>query len=183
MTAERSTRRKSVRHDLVAMTLAAAASAISLNANAAFDAFAKIGDIKGESADDKHKGESDVLSWSWGALGAAKKAGCGLELTFTKFVDSATPKLIESVAQGKQHPTARLSVRKAGSTPDDFLLITMSNVSVVNVQPGGSSGSDSLLEHVSLTYASATLTYKPQKPDGTFDADIVGAVPTSCPVP
>jgi len=32
----------------------------------ASDIFAKIGDIKGESPDDKHKGEIEVLSWSWG---------------------------------------------------------------------------------------------------------------------
>ena len=32
----------------------------------ASDIFAKIGDIKGESLDSKHKGEVEVLSWSWG---------------------------------------------------------------------------------------------------------------------
>ena len=32
----------------------------------AADIFAKIGDIKGESLDDKHKDEVEVLSWSWG---------------------------------------------------------------------------------------------------------------------
>ena len=33
----------------------------------AVDMFIKIGDIKGESTDDKHKDEIDVLSWSLGA--------------------------------------------------------------------------------------------------------------------
>ncbi len=32
----------------------------------ASDIFAKIGDIKGESLDSKHKDEVEVLSWSWG---------------------------------------------------------------------------------------------------------------------
>ena len=32
----------------------------------ASDIFAKIGDIKGESADAKHKDEIEVLSFSWG---------------------------------------------------------------------------------------------------------------------
>ena len=32
----------------------------------ASDIFAKIGDIKGESLDDKHKDEIEVLSCSWG---------------------------------------------------------------------------------------------------------------------
>ena len=32
----------------------------------AADIFLKIGDIKGESTDDKHKDTIDVLAWSWG---------------------------------------------------------------------------------------------------------------------
>ena len=32
----------------------------------AADIFAKLGDIKGESLDSKHKDEVEVLSWSWG---------------------------------------------------------------------------------------------------------------------
>src|SRR5712691_5547821 len=32
----------------------------------AMDIFAKLGDIKGESTDDKHKDEVEVLSYSWG---------------------------------------------------------------------------------------------------------------------
>ena len=38
----------------------------------ASDIFAKIGDIKGESLDEKHKDEIEVLSWSWGMTHAAK---------------------------------------------------------------------------------------------------------------
>jgi type VI secretion system secreted protein Hcp len=32
----------------------------------AVDMFIKIGDLKGESQDQKHKDEIDLLSWSWG---------------------------------------------------------------------------------------------------------------------
>jgi type VI secretion system secreted protein Hcp len=32
----------------------------------AMDIFIKIGDLKGESIDDKHKDEIQVLAWSWG---------------------------------------------------------------------------------------------------------------------
>ena len=38
----------------------------------ASDIFAKIGDIKGESLDSKHKGEVEVLSWSWDWRRAAR---------------------------------------------------------------------------------------------------------------
>ena len=39
----------------------------------ASDIFAKIGDIKGESLDDKHKDEIEVLSWSWGVTNAGPR--------------------------------------------------------------------------------------------------------------
>ena len=48
----------------------------------AADIFAKLGDIKGESLDDKHKGEIEVLSYSRGvtnagSLGAGTGGGAG----------------------------------------------------------------------------------------------------------
>ena len=43
----------------------------------ASDIFAKIGDIKGESADSKHKGEIDILSFSWGVTNSGTIGGGG----------------------------------------------------------------------------------------------------------
>ena len=43
----------------------------------ASDIFAKIGDIKGESTDSKHKDEIEVLSFSWGVTNSAKIKGGG----------------------------------------------------------------------------------------------------------
>jgi hypothetical protein len=41
----------------------------------ASDIFAKIGDIKGESLDDKHKDEIEVLSYSWGVASGTGSFG------------------------------------------------------------------------------------------------------------
>ena len=50
----------------------------------ASDIFAKIGDIKGESTDSKHKDEIEVLSFSWGVTNSAKIKGGGAgKATFT----------------------------------------------------------------------------------------------------
>src|SRR6476646_2600400 len=47
-------------------------------AGGASDIFAKIGDIKGESLDDKHKDEIEVLSFSWGVTNhATMSSGAG----------------------------------------------------------------------------------------------------------
>src|SRR5690242_17973182 len=60
--------------------LRARSSVLSRNGSVqamAADIFAKIGDIKGESADDKHKGEIEVLSFSWGVNNAQSITGAG----------------------------------------------------------------------------------------------------------
>ena len=72
----------------------------------ASDIFAKIGDIKGESLDDKHKDEIEVLSWSWGVSNAGQmRGGSGggegkasfHDLSFTHKIDKASPVLLQGV--------------------------------------------------------------------------------------
>ena len=43
----------------------------------ASDIFAKLGDIKGESADSKHKDEIEVLSFSWGVTNSGSATSGG----------------------------------------------------------------------------------------------------------
>jgi type VI secretion system secreted protein Hcp len=68
----------------------------------AISIFARIGAIKGESRDAKHKDEIEVLSWAWGLSqsgGATHGGGAGAgkvsvkDLTFTHHVDKASPSL------------------------------------------------------------------------------------------
>ena len=75
----------------------------------ASDIFAKIGDIKGESLDDKHKDEIEVLSWSWGvrtrarrrrAAEAAPGKATFHDLSFTHNIDKASPVLMKACATG-----------------------------------------------------------------------------------
>ena len=75
----------------------------------ASDIFAKIGDIKGESLDRKHKVEIAVKSISWGvantgSMAAGSGGGEGKavfhDLTFTHFIDKASPVLMQACATG-----------------------------------------------------------------------------------
>src|SRR5678815_2292829 len=75
----------------------------------AADTFAKLGDIKGESLDDKHKDEIEVLSFSWGvsnagSMGYGSGGGEGKatfhDLSFTHKVDKASPVLMQACATG-----------------------------------------------------------------------------------
>jgi type VI secretion system secreted protein Hcp len=139
----------------------------------AVDMFIKIDDIKGESVDDKHKDEIDVLAWSWGLTqsGTAHSGSGGgagkvhvNDLSITKYVDRSSPILIKSCCSGKHLKTALLVVRKAGGDkPLEYLKITMEDVLVSAVTTGGSGGEDRLTENVTLNFARVKLEYTPQK--------------------
>ena len=145
----------------------------------AADIFAKIGDIKGESLDDKHKDEIEVLSWSWGvANSGSRAAGTGggegkasfHDLSFTHRIDKASPVLMQACATGAHLKDATITHRKAGKGQQDFLIFKMNDLVVTGVTTGDSE--EGQLETVSLAFAKIDLEYRPQKPDGSLDAGI-----------
>jgi type VI secretion system secreted protein Hcp len=169
----------------IAVIAAAAGMSASSSANAAVDMFLKIDGINGESADAKHKGDSDVLSFSWGAASTANgKKGCIQDLSITKFVDSASPQLITNAATATPAANAVLTVRKAGGQPIEFFVVTMSNVKVASYALAASNIQDRLVESVSLTFDIMDGAYRVQDEKGGFGASIpwsVGPNPARCP--
>ncbi len=144
----------------------------------AMDMFIKIGDLTGESRDKTHAGKIDVLAWSWGVSNSGSAhmgggAGAGKanvqDLSFTKYVDKASPSLLLSCMKGTHYATADLIVRKAGGTPLEYIKITLSEVLVTSVSTGGSGGEDRLTENVTLNFAKVKYVYQPQKADGSKD--------------
>jgi type VI secretion system secreted protein Hcp len=144
----------------------------------ATDIFAKIGDIKGESLDAKHKDEVEVLSWSWGVSQTGGTGGGGgsgkasfSDFNFTHHIDKASPRLMAACATGKQIKDATITNRKAGKGQQEFLIIKMNDIIITSVQPSLSGGEGSV-ESVTLKPAKVDLEYKPQKPDGSLDAGV-----------
>jgi type VI secretion system secreted protein Hcp len=146
----------------------------------ASDIFAKIGDIKGESLDDKHKDEIEVLSYSWGVTNTGSMAsGSGggegkasfHDLSFTHVVDKATPVLMQACATGVHMKEATITHRKAGKGQQEFMIVKMNDVIITGVSHGGS-GDGGHSENVSLAFAKVNIEYKPQKPDGSLDAGV-----------
>jgi len=141
----------------------------------AVDMFMKIATIKGESRDDKHKDEIDVLAWSWGLSqsgsthvghgGGAGKVNVQ-DLSFTKYIDSASNALILGCCKGTHYPEVLLTVRKAGDTPLEYIKITMKEVIITAVSTGGSGGEDRLTENVTLNFAEFKFEYQPQSAKG-----------------
>jgi type VI secretion system secreted protein Hcp len=140
--------------------------------------FAKIGTIKGESTDAKHKDEIDVLSWTWGVTqsgtmahgggGGAGKASFQ-DLTFTHRIDKATPLLLKACATGEHIPEATLSVRKAGKGQQDYLVIKLTDVLISSVAMSVAVDDPTMAESVSLQAGKVDLEYKAQKADGSLE--------------
>ena len=147
----------------------------------ASDIFAKLGDIKGESLDSKHKDEVEVLSWSWGVnrTGSIAHGGGSSEgkasfndFNFTHHIDKATPLLMKACAAGTHIPDATITVRKAGKGQQEFLILKMTDVLITSVNPSGSGDSAATAEAVAMQSSKVDLEYKPQKADGSLDAGI-----------
>jgi type VI secretion system secreted protein Hcp len=146
----------------------------------ALDMFLDIeGEIAGESQDKTHKDEIDVLAWSWGmSQSGSFHTGGGVgagkanfqDISVTKWIDKSSPVLMLYCANGDHFESAKLTVRKAGKDPLEYLTIEMKKVLITSVSTGGSGGEDKLTENVSLNFAEAKVVYKEQKPDGTEGA-------------
>ena len=147
----------------------------------AVDMFLKIDGIKGESADDKHKDEIDILSFSWGVSQSGSHAyggggGAGKanfqDFHFTHREDVASPTLFLRCATGEHIKEATFVARKAGGDKQEYLAIKLTDLLVTSVQKGASGGDEVPLEQVSINYSKVELDYKPQGKDGKLGAAI-----------
>ena len=143
--------------------------------------FLKIGNIKGESTDDKHKDEIEVFSWSWGVTNAATVGpGSGSaagrptfnDLNFTHRYDKAAPLLWRACAVGEHFTEATLVGTKQGKGPQDYLVVKMNDVVVTSASASDSSGAVEAMEQVSVKFAKVDVEYKPQKADGSLGAGV-----------
>jgi type VI secretion system secreted protein Hcp len=147
----------------------------------AADIFAKIGDIKGESRDNKHKDELEILSWSWGVSnsGSITQSGGGAgagkasfnDFNFTHRIDKASPVLMKACATGEHIKEATITVRKAGKGQQEFLIIKMNDIIITGVHPSVADTA-ATAENIAMQFAKVHLEYKPQKADGSLDAGV-----------
>ena len=148
----------------------------------AVDMFIKIDDLKGESVDDVHADEIDVLAWSWGMSQSGTthigKGGGGgkvnvQDISITKYVDKSSLNLMIMCCNGTTFEEAVLVVRKAGENPLEYLKITMKLGIISSISTGGSGGEDRLTENITLNFAEFESEYTPQMEDGSGDAAVV----------
>lgn len=136
---------------------------------------AKHGVIKGESQDTDHKGEIDVLSWSWGmqgrpSLGGGAASGKATinDLKIVKRLDSASTALMLALRTNEPIQKAVLTQRKAGKGQLEYLKITIEQgrVTSLSVDAGETAGGPQVVEKVSFTFNKIEVEYVPQGKDG-----------------
>ncbi|MGH8175984.1 MAG: Hcp family type VI secretion system effector [Steroidobacter sp.] len=141
----------------------------------AIDTFLKLGALKGESQVKGFEDQIQVLAWSWGMSqpgtthhgtgGGAGKVNVQ-DLSFTHYVDAASPSLMLACCKGSHYDEATLTMRKAGGDPLPYLTIKLKDIIVTSVSDGGSSGEELLTENITLNFAGFEVAYQPQDNKG-----------------
>jgi type VI secretion system secreted protein Hcp len=143
---------------------------------------AKSGKIKGESLDDAHKDEIQVLRWSWGmqsksdlATGQAKGRATVQDLKIVKKVDRASTPLMVALRTNEEIKEAVLTLRKAGQPQLEYLKVTIGQgrVTALTIDAGDFGGGSDMLEHVSFSFNKLTVEYVPQGKDGQAMGSLV----------
>ena len=136
---------------------------------------ARTGVIKGEAQDAAHKGEIEVVSWSWGmqarpSLGGGVATGKAsvLELKVVKRIDSSSTALMSALRTNEQIQKAVLTLRKSGTQPLEYLKVTIEQgrVTALTIQAGDRDGTPDIVENVSFSFNKITVDYVPQGKDG-----------------
>ena len=142
------------------------------NAYATFDAFLKLGDLKGESVKPGHEGEIDILSWRFGVLqpgsggtsGHGGGAGAGKvlpqDLNIVKFIDTSSVVLLRSCCEGSAFDNVKINFfdsSKSDTIP--YLQWELTKARVTSYIANGASGDDRPSETITLNYEEFKVTY------------------------
>jgi type VI secretion system secreted protein Hcp len=150
----------------------------------ATDMFLKFFDAgyAGESKDKTHAQTIDVLSWSWGesnsgSMGFGAGGGAGKvhmqDFSFTMRTCKGSPNFFNACATGTHLKAgALLTVRKAGTTQQEFLKIKFGELLISSYSVSGGGGDDLPIESITFNFANVKVSYAPQKVDGTLDSYI-----------
>ena len=145
-----------------------------------FKAFLKIEGIAGESADEKHKNEIEILSFGWGeeapVTGFAEKiTGTDKvskhDFQFTMKISKASPKLFLAAARGQRIKEATLTViDKSGQ---EYLQWKLGDITVSSYKTGGDATKDaSPIDTLKLSFNKIKVEYSEILPDGSLGPPI-----------
>ena len=126
--------------------------------------------IDGVEGGDPGSPSLEISSWSWGvsntgSVGSGGGGGAGKasfnDLTITKVVDKASPKLALLCATGEHIPSVVLTVNRPGGSTLPYLEIKLTDAIITSVQHSGSGGDANAqpTEKVTFQYRRVELKY------------------------
>ena len=141
----------------------------------AVDYFLKLDGIEGESEDEKHKKEIQILSWNWGANNVSSVSGTGgsgagkvslSDFNIMTNFDKATPKFFKSVCAGTHIKTGTMAAIKSGGDGKPYLKVDFKELFVTSLQISGSSEIPTI--SVSFSYNEIKIDYSTQNEQGNL---------------
>ncbi len=144
------------------------------------DAYLKVKDINGKSTDDKHKDWIEVLSYSWGVSQSASGGGMQTEgranlqdLSITKELDIASPKLAEECAKGTRIDEVKMELCRAGGKQEKYMEYTLEKCIVSSYSTGGGGGGTPV-ETITFNYGKIKWNYIKLDDKGSAAGNVPG---------
>jgi type VI secretion system secreted protein Hcp len=138
------------------------------------DYFLKLEGIKGESQDEKHRDEIELLSASFGVISTglagpgagANRPGKIQDIVITKHSDRSSTALMQFAINGKPIKKGKITFRKAGEPdPLEYMTIEMENIIITSVSVQ-TDAKGRATEAITLSFTKMTVTYIPQGTTG-----------------
>ncbi len=151
------------------------------------DYFLKLDGIEGESVDEKHRGEIEVQSFSWGLSQTGGLSGGGggggagkvsvQDFHFVAKTGIQSPPLFVATATGEHFKKATLTVRKSGERAVEYLKIRLEEILVSSYQVGGTDAGDDGLpnDQFSLSFSKIEMSVSQLNADGSPSKPVVGS--------
>ena len=128
----------------------------------AVDMFLKIDGIDGDSTDKKHKGEIELLSFSWGLsnTGSSSSGGGGgagkvvvQDFSIVAAMSSSSPQMMEKCCRGEHIPSVSLTLATK-ETKQEYLKIKLSDVLISGYNTGGGGAGGAVpMDQVSFNFS------------------------------
>jgi type VI secretion system secreted protein Hcp len=141
------------------------------------DIFMQIDGVDGESTDNAHRNEIQIVSWSYGHRNSIVNGvvhGEIQDLLFTMYTNKASPKLLLACAMAMPLRSAKLTCRRAGENPVEYLRIKLSEILVSSFEISAGV-EDFAVEQVALRFGRIEYEYVPFNFDGSPGMKVLAA--------
>ena len=154
---------------------------VAAPAPALAETFLRLGDIKGESTDLKHKDEIDILAFtqsfinpgdfSSGGGGSTGKVQCGA-ITMMKNIDKSSPLLLKGVATGQHFKDAVITFQSDDKSSFQYYTIALTSVIVTELTQTDAQDPNRIFEKLVLNAAQFEFKYTPQTIKGSVGTPV-----------